>query len=94
MTKEQVELRVEQWNNNMNIFEIYDELRDGHTGEEQKALLMHAYEDWNYPPMLRLLEELAYHFGIYSLERDDDDFEIVTNGDKKLKEMLDNASES
>ena len=33
MTKEQIELRVEQWNNNMNIFEIYDELRDGHSGQ-------------------------------------------------------------
>ena len=69
MTKEQIESRVEQWNNNMNIFEIYDELRDGHTGEDQRGLLMHAYEDWNYPPMLRLLEELAYHFGIYSLDK-------------------------
>ena len=69
MTKEQVKLRVEQWNNNMNIFEIYDEIRDGHSYEDQKALLVHAYEDWNYPPMLKLLEELACHFGIYSLEK-------------------------
>jgi len=69
MTKEQVELRVEQWNNNMNIFEIYDELRDGHTGEQQEALLKHAYEDWNFPPMLSLIEELASHFGIYNLDK-------------------------
>ena len=31
MTKAQIESRVEGWNWNMNIFEIYDELRDGHT---------------------------------------------------------------
>ena len=93
MTEEQVKLRVEQWNNNMNIFEIYDELRDGHSHEDQKRLLMHAYADWNYPPMLKLLEELAYHFGIYDLSKDDEE-DIITYGDKKLKEMLDNASES
>ena len=61
MTKEQIELRVEQWNNNMNIFEIYDELRDGHTGEEQEALLNHAYETWHYN---YLIAELASHFGV------------------------------
>lgn len=93
MTKEQIEARVEGWNNNMNIFEIYDELRDGHSHEDQKRLLMHAYEDWDYPPMLKLLEELAYHFGIYDLSKDDE-MDIITYGDKKLKEMLDNASES
>ena len=32
MTPAQVESRVESWNWNMNIFEIYDELRDNHTG--------------------------------------------------------------
>jgi len=41
MTEEQIEARVEGWNNNMNIFEIYDELRDGHNHEDQKGLLMH-----------------------------------------------------
>ncbi len=69
MTKEQIEARVEGWNNNMNIFEIYDEIRDGHTYDDMKGLLMHAHEDWNYPPMLKLLEELACHFGIYSLDK-------------------------
>ena len=70
MDKEQIKSRVEGWNNNMNIFEIYDELRDGHSHDDQKGLLMYAYEDWNFPPMLKLLEELAYHFGIYNLDKD------------------------
>ncbi len=69
MTDQEIADRVEGWNNNMNIFEIYDELRDGHTGEQQEALLKHAYEDWNFPPMLSLIEELASHFGIYNLDK-------------------------
>jgi hypothetical protein len=36
MTDAQIESRVEGWNWNMNIFEIYDELRDGHTGKSKK----------------------------------------------------------
>ena len=68
-TKEDIEWQVNMWDGNMNIFEIYDEIRDGHTYDDMKGLLMHAYEDWNYPPMLKLLEELACHFGIYNLDK-------------------------
>lgn len=61
MTKAQIESRVEGWNWNMNIFEIYDELRDGHTGEEQEQLLNHAYNYFNKDVMIK---ELANHFCI------------------------------
>ena len=54
MTKAQIESRVEGWNWNMNIFEIYDELRDGHTGEEQEQLLTFAYNYFTNP-LLRWL---------------------------------------
>ena len=60
-TKEQIEWQVNMWDGNMNIFEIYDELRDGHTGEEQEALLNHAYDTWYYND---LIAELASHFGV------------------------------
>jgi hypothetical protein len=61
MTKAQIESRVEGWNWNMNIFEIYDELRDGHTGEEQEQLLTFAYTYFNNDAMIN---ELASHFAI------------------------------
>ena len=61
MNKAQIESRVEGWNWNMNIFEIYDELRDGHTGEEQEQLLTHAYNYFNKDTMI---SELASHFGV------------------------------
>ena len=61
MTKAQIESRVEGWNWNMNIFEIYDELRDGHTGEEQEQLLTHAY---NYFNKDSAIADLANHFCI------------------------------
>jgi len=68
MTKEQIESRVEGWNWNMNIFEIYDELRDGHTGQEQEELLTHAFNYFNNDVMI---SELASHFGI-TIETEED----------------------
>jgi hypothetical protein len=68
MTKSQIESRVEGWNWNMNIFEIYDELRDGHTGEEQEQLLTHAY---NYFNKDSVIADLACHFGI-TIETEED----------------------
>ena len=65
MTDQEVAQQVEQWNNNMNIFEIYDELRDRFSSGDQEKLLNRAYEDWNYSPMLKLIEELASHLGAY-----------------------------
>ena len=68
MTKAQIESRVEGWNWNMNIFEIYDELRDGHTGEDQEQLLTFAY---NYFNKDSAIADLACHFGI-TIETDED----------------------
>lgn len=65
MTDQEVAQQVEQWNNNMNIFEIYDELKDRFSSGDQEKLLNRAYEDWNHPPMLKLIEELASHLGAY-----------------------------
>ena len=59
---------VEGWNWNMGIFEIYDELRDGHTGEEQEQLLTFAYNYFNNDVMIK---ELASHFCI-TIETDED----------------------
>ena len=60
-TQEDIEWQVNMWDGNMNIFEIYDELRDGHTADEQEALLNHAYDTWHFND---LIAELASHFGV------------------------------
>jgi hypothetical protein len=65
MTASQVEARVESWNWNLNIFEIYDELKDNHTRKQQEDLLSFAYRYFNKDKMIL---ELANHFGIYNIE--------------------------
>jgi hypothetical protein len=65
MTPAQVESQVESWNWNMNIFEVYDELRDNHTSREQEQLLSFAYNHFNQDASIL---ELAHHLGIYSIE--------------------------
>lgn len=55
---------VESWNWNLNIFEIYDEIRD-YSDSCKEALLTYAYYFFNEDKMMK---ELASHFGIYSIE--------------------------
>ena len=64
MTKAQVEKQVESWNWNLNIFEIYDEIRD-YSSRDQEQLLTFAYDFFNKDKMMK---ELASHLGIYSIE--------------------------
>lgn len=64
MTKAQVESQVESWNWNLNIFEIYDEIRD-YSERDQEQLLAFAYDYFNKDKMMI---ELASHLGIYSIE--------------------------
>ena len=64
MTKSQVESQVESWNWNLNIFEIYDEIRD-YSPRDQEQLLTFAYDFFNKDTMMK---ELASHLGIYSIE--------------------------
>ena len=64
MTKAQVESQVESWNWNLNIFEIYDEIRD-YSERDQEQLLTFAYDFFNKDTMMK---ELASHLGIYSIE--------------------------
>ena len=54
MTKREVHNRVEGWNWNLSIFEIYDELRDGHTAEDQEKLLTYAYNYFDKDKMVEL----------------------------------------
>ena len=60
MTASQVESQVESWNWNLNIFEIYDEIRD-YSSRDQEQLLTFAYDFFNKDKMMI---ELASHFGI------------------------------
>lgn len=64
MTPAQVESQVESWNWNLNIFEIYDEIRD-YSERDKEQLLTFAYDFFNKDKMMI---ELASHFGIYSIE--------------------------
>ena len=59
MTDQEIKDRVEGWNWNLSIFEIYDEVKDmgkfGYNGgqtEELSRLLNHAYEYFNYDSMI------------------------------------------
>ena len=76
MTEREVHNRVESWNWNLSIFEIYDELRDGHTAEQQEQLLTYAYNYFNKDKMIK---ELASFFGIYNIE--DNEYEEVLNNE-------------
>ena len=51
---------VESWNWNLNVFEIYDEIRD-YNDRSKEALLTYAYYFFNEDKMMK---ELASHFGI------------------------------
>ena len=64
MTPAQVESQVESWNWNLNIFEIYDEIRD-YSSRDQEQLLTFAYTFFNKDVMMK---ELASHFGIDIIE--------------------------
>ena len=68
MTKAQIESRVEGWNWNLNIFEIYDELRDGHSAQDQEDLLTFAYTYFGNDVMIK---ELASHFCV-TIKTDED----------------------
>ena len=55
---------IESWNWNLNIFEIYDEIRD-YNDRSKEALLTYAYYFFDEDKMMK---ELASHFGIYIIE--------------------------
>jgi len=65
MTNREIVDRVEGWNWNLNIFEIYDDVKDigkygymgGQTseGSDLSRLLNHAYEYFNYDSMIKEL---------------------------------------
>ena len=88
MTEEQIESTVQGWCNNLGIFEIYEELRYM-PRDDQEALLTHAFNEWNHEPMLDLLKELAYHFGIYRLDKVAENWENTRmNNLTDLREQL------
>ena len=65
MTNREIVDTVESWNLNSSIFEIYDEVKDmssyvGYSGNDSSQsaltrLLNHAYEYFNYDPMIKEL---------------------------------------
>ena len=71
MTDKEVEEQVESWNWNLNIFEIYDEVKNmgkyGYMGGQREEgsdlsrLLNHAYEYFKFDPMIK---ELMSHLGV------------------------------
>ena len=68
MTNREIVDKVESWNWNLSIFEIYDEVKDmgkfGYNGsqvEDLTRLLNHAYEYFKYDSMIK---ELMSHLGV------------------------------
>ena len=70
MTNKEIVDKVESWNWNLNIFEIYDEVKDmdryGYNGGSNHAsdlsrLLNHAYEYFKYD---KFIAELMSHLGV------------------------------
>ena len=73
MTDQEIKDRVEGWNWNLSIFEIYDEVKDmgkfGYNGrqvEDLTRLLNHAYEYFNYDSMIA---ELMSFLGVEITEK-------------------------
>jgi hypothetical protein len=67
MTDQEIADRVESWNWNLSIFEIYDEVKNmgtfGYNGgqtEDLSRLLTYAYDYFNHDPMIK---ELAHFLG-------------------------------
>lgn len=59
MSDQEIADRVEGWNWNLSIFEIYDEVKDmqrhHNQWEDLSRLLNYAYEYFKYDPMIREL---------------------------------------
>jgi len=96
MTDKEIADRVESWNWNLSIFEIYDEVKDmgkfGYGGgqtEELSRLLNHAYEYFNYDSMI---SELMSFLGVDIDEQEEvkpipiSDEGIRLDGEKGLTE--------
>ena len=60
LTDKEIEDRVEMWNWNMNIFEIYDEIREESTHTIAR-LLSHAYQFFGED---NAIADLAYHLDV------------------------------
>ena len=75
MTNREIVDKVEGWNWNLSIFEIYDEVKDmgkyGYNGrqtEDLTRLLNHAYEYFNHDPMIK---ELMSFLGVDITEQEE-----------------------
>jgi len=75
MTNREIVDKVESWNWNLSIFEIYDEVKDigkyGYNGrqtEDLSRLLNHAYEYFNHDPMIK---ELMSFLGVDITEQEE-----------------------
>ena len=52
MTKEEIKKVVEGWNWNLNVFEVYDEMKETYTSDTDRHLLLnYAYELFNHDKM-------------------------------------------
>jgi len=70
ITDKDIEERVESWNWNASIFEIYEELKEGFCEEDKERLLTRAYHYFGEDKMIM---ELASEFGIYNIDKSEDE---------------------
>ena len=93
MTNREIVDKVESWNWNLNIFEIYDEVKDigkygymgGNTseGSDLSRLLNHAYEYFKCDEMIK---ELMSHLGV-ELLGEEENKKIKESFEKREKEL-------
>ena len=102
MTKKEIEAKVESWNWNASIFEIYDEVKDmgkyGYGGgnasehEDLTRLLSHAYYYFNEDKIKQIIIDGASH-GATSMIKELASFLAVDIMDKEEKEEDDKLME-
>jgi len=65
MNKKQIQKLVESWNWNLNIFEIYDELKENHPNkEDQRKILKYCDSFFTGEYTQNSFRDLADHLGV------------------------------
>lgn len=65
MKNKQIKELVESWNWNLNIFEIYDELKENHPNkEDQRRIMKYCVDYFNEGYTHKLIKDLSAHLGV------------------------------
>jgi hypothetical protein len=65
MKNKQIKELVESWNWNLNIFEIYDELKENHPNkEDQRKIMKYCADYYSGDYTHKLIRDLSGHLGV------------------------------